>query len=201
MDKNQHLSDIVIAGLDDPPRQARSHDRLKQALDTAERIIAERGTDALSIPEIENISGVPRAAIYRYYPDRETMLAGMASAAMERLAQSIAAATLPDGARVEVLVRELLVHVVGFYNEDPVASALVFGGPFNDRDRKSHDRKTDKLIALMNSKLPAHVSPLKMALAIELAFAVLRFGYFRDGKILAKFEHEANAAVLAYLSA
>ncbi len=187
--------------MDDPPRQARSHDRLKLALDTAERIIAERGTDALSIPEIENLSDVPRAAIYRYYHDRETMLADMASATMEQLVLSISEASLPDGAEIEAMVPALISHVVGFYNDNPVASALMFGGPFNDSDRKAHDRTNDRLIALLDGKLAVKIAPLKMALAIELAFAVLRFGYFRDGKVLEEFEREANAAVLAYLSA
>jgi AcrR family transcriptional regulator len=53
-------------------------------LDTAAEVLAERG-EAASMAEIAEAAGVGRATLYRYFPSREALLAGLAGAAFEDL--------------------------------------------------------------------------------------------------------------------
>ena len=45
-------------------------DRKQQVLETAFRLFAERGIDVVTMPEIAEASGVPRATLYRYVSDK-----------------------------------------------------------------------------------------------------------------------------------
>ncbi|PRX99024.1 TetR/AcrR family transcriptional regulator [Allonocardiopsis opalescens] len=67
-------------------------------LDTAASVLAERG-DSASMADIAETAGVSRATLYRYFPSRDALLAGMAQAAMDDLDERIAGAEL-DGVPV-----------------------------------------------------------------------------------------------------
>ena len=46
------------------PAQARTQERVARALLTAEQLLLERNPEEVSIPDIAEASGVPRASLY-----------------------------------------------------------------------------------------------------------------------------------------
>ncbi|ARQ69595.1 TetR/AcrR family transcriptional regulator [Streptomyces marincola] len=79
-------------------------------LDAAAAVLTERGTNA-SMADIASAAGVGRATLYRYFPTREALLAALSEAALDELAERIAAArldTVPIAEAVARLTRAFL---------------------------------------------------------------------------------------------
>ncbi len=198
----QHLSDIILSQLEDSPQQQRSQARIRRALQAAQQLLRDGGPEACSIPEIAKAADVPRAAIYRYFPDRPALLAAMAAASMDQLGEAIRETleALPHPSQ-EGLFESAVAETVRFFNDDPVASVLQFNGPFGAIDRDTHHRKSSLLIKTMLPRLPKRLSAETLALTIEIIFACLRYGYFRDGRITRTIAAEALRAANAFLEA
>lgn len=196
----QHLSDIILSQLQDSPQQQRSESRMRRALEAAEKLLREDGLEACTIPEVAKVADVPRAAIYRYFPDRLALLAAMAAASMDQLGEAIRTRVEPESrASSRAVLEHAVDETVRFYNADPVASILQFNGPFGAIDRETHHRKSGLLIQTMLPRLPAGISEGKLALTIEIIFACLRYGYFRDGRVTKTIAAEALRAANAFL--
>src|SRR5271163_897311 len=56
------------------PRSRRKSDRRLQLLSAAERLFAERGFLAVRLEDIGSVAGVSGPAIYRHFPNKESML-------------------------------------------------------------------------------------------------------------------------------
>ncbi|MCB1526981.1 MAG: TetR/AcrR family transcriptional regulator [Hyphomicrobiaceae bacterium] len=196
----QHLSDIIFAQMDESPQQQRSQTRIRRALEAAEQLLREGGPEACTIPEVAKAAEVPRAAIYRYFPDRPALLAAMAAASMDQLGEVIRD-TLEElsNPSPQELFASAIAETMRFFNEDRVASVLQFNGPFGAIDRETHHRKSRLLIATMLPHLPSGISQETLALTIEIIFACLRYGYFRDGRVTDAIAAEALRAANAFL--
>ncbi len=73
-------------------------------LDAAATVLTERG-DSASMADIAGAAGVGRATLYRYFPTREALLAALSEAALDELAERIAAARLDTVPVAEALAR------------------------------------------------------------------------------------------------
>lgn len=191
------------------PVQGRSQERIARVMQAAEMLLVELGPEAASIPEIASAADVPRASIYQYYPDKYALFAHMAEVHMEKLGSHISAAQ-PRGGQLHwhKLVHTIISAAAGYYNANPVASILLLKGPFGQRDRDAHLAKDAelarqfRLLIATNKKSrrrPPH-QPDVMAIAVELAFAVLKYGYAHKGTISNAVCDEAARAVICYLS-
>lgn len=195
------MTDFILAHLDDGPHQARTRERLKRTFSAAEELLIEGGPEQSSIPEIEKRSGVPRAAIYRYFPDKYVLFSTMAAGYMDLLGSNIVAPAeeMPEAGWRDVLAAAIR-RAATFYNARPVASVLIFNGPFTAHDRAAHTRKAAVLVGALQEQMPADFGNHAMVLTIEIAFACFRYGYFRDGHISEEITTEAIRAATAYLA-
>src|SRR6266702_4715438 len=92
-----------------PTRSAASgvprYDRTAAAiLDAAAHALSERGTST-NMADVAAAAGVSRATLYRYYPDREALLAALASHALADAAARLARAPVEEA--IERIVRAL----------------------------------------------------------------------------------------------
>lgn len=191
------------------PVQGRSQERVARVLDMAEKLLLERGPEGTSIPEIALGADVPRASIYQYFPDRYALFAHLAETHMDRLkTHMLTAQAKGAGSDWQNMVGSLVRAATSYYNANPVTSVLLLKGPFGDQDREAHLMKDGeladqfRLLIASDKKNPRFSKkPDVVAIAVELAFAVLRYGYAREGTLSRSITEEAACAAIAYLSA
>ncbi|WP_104494443.1 TetR/AcrR family transcriptional regulator [Paracoccus denitrificans] len=186
------------------PVQARSQKRIDAALAAAEKLLVELGPDKTSIPEIAARADVPRTTIYQYFPDKYALFAHMAESQYGRIADAIGVATAgAQDADWRELVRIVVDAVADFYNTNEVAAILLLMGPFGSADSAAHARKDKGLADLFRARLgldaPAD-TPDRINLAIQIAFACLRWGYLQDGFLSPAIRAEAVRATTAYIA-
>ena len=73
------------------PAQARSRRRVEAILDAAERLVVERGVEALTTRDIAEAAGVPVASLYQYFADKEDVLLALAERDMDEMDEQVAA--------------------------------------------------------------------------------------------------------------
>lgn len=190
------------------PVQARSQKRIDAAMTAAEKLLVEIGPERTSVPEIANAAGVPRPTIYQYFPDKYALFAHLADGHFERVLTYIADALSREEARGwREVVTAAVKAATDYYNANAVARILLLTGPYGIRDREAQAEKDRALSKLLRERFSQDSSlgklpddPDVVALAIEMAFACLKYGYFQDGAISAGICAEATRAAVRYLS-
>lgn len=181
--------------------------RIAKVLEAAERMLEEVGPEKTSIPALAEATGVPRAAIYPFFPEKYALFSHLALTHMEGLTNALArsadAATRDWREWVDAAIRV----AADYYNAHPAASILLLRGSFSDTDRAAHESKNATLGALFRAKaaslgaltaLPA--TPDVATLGLEIAFACMKHGYATEGWVSPAICREASRAVIAYLS-
>ncbi|HBO4336429.1 TPA: TetR/AcrR family transcriptional regulator [Pseudomonas aeruginosa] len=189
------------------PQQERSQTRITKVLEAAEQLLSEVGPDAASIPEISKLSGVPRASIYQFFPDKYVLFAHLAQLQMERLGALIVSMQPQAKEDWRAAIGRVVRGVVNYYNSHPAAAALLMRGNFTPTDRQAHQEKDAMIGSLLRDFLQAQgvlkelpLQPDAASLSVEIAFACMRYGYLADGSISEAICIEATEATIAYLS-
>jgi AcrR family transcriptional regulator len=60
------------------PTQARSRERLQRVLGTADRILAEQGSPALTITRVAEEAGISVGSLYHYFPGKDAIVTALA---------------------------------------------------------------------------------------------------------------------------
>ena len=60
------------------PIQARSRARLRRVLGAADEVLASGGADAFTTTRIAESAGIPVGSVYRYFPDKQTIVEALA---------------------------------------------------------------------------------------------------------------------------
>ncbi|WP_213990095.1 TetR/AcrR family transcriptional regulator [Sodalis sp. dw_96] len=188
------------------PIQERSLERMTRVIEAAERMLEELGPEKTSIPALAEVSGVPRASIYPFFPDKYALFAHIAQIHMRHLSEAIANSGAARTRTLHTWVRTVLDTCVEYYNAHPAAGVLLLNGSFSDADRAAHAGKNTSIGQQLRdaavgfgelTTLP--VSPDVATIAVEIGFACLKFGYAQEGHIDNAVRNEAFRAVMAYL--
>ena len=121
------------------PNRVPRYDRTAAAiLDAAAHVLADRGANG-NMADVAAASGVSRATLYRYYPNREALLASLATQALTDAGSRVADAGLercPVPEAIERIVRALLAvgdrYAVLLSEQvapDPAEAERVVGAP------------------------------------------------------------------------
>jgi AcrR family transcriptional regulator len=202
----QWYGDIVIAR---SPVQERSQQRVAAVLAVAEQMIVARGPEATSIPDIAVEADVPRASIYQFFPTKYALFARIAEGHLEAVAEHVLRAC--EGHRDgpwRALFPRLVNAAADYYDAHPVAAILVLGGPTSEDDYKAQRIVIEHIAHELRraiTALPVRVrlpkGPDVASLAVEIAFACLKHGYFRERALSKAIRAEASRAAVAYIAA
>ena len=199
-ESSQNAKDVRV------PVQGRSAARMAKVLEAAERMLEAVGPEKTSIPALAEASGVPRAAIYPFFPDKYALFSHLARVHMERLTEALATSKAERARTWRTWVDAVIGAAADYYNSNAVASVLLLRGSFADSDRDAHAAKNAVIGGLLRAKaaklgelrsLPT--APDVATIAVELAFACMKHGYAREGKVSPAICEEATRAVTAYL--
>ncbi|GAB3538471.1 hypothetical protein GCM10027343_04280 [Noviherbaspirillum agri] len=199
--------EIKLGSAARPPLQERSRQRVALALEAAERLLIRVGPEEASIPEIAKESGVPRASLYQFYPNKYVLFAHLAQIHLSRVERVIAEAFIETTSRDwEELVRQLIDAVSGYYDANPVAGILILGGPFSRASYLAQEAAIGHIahairLFLRQQELPLLLpeDPDVATLVVEMSFACMKHGYYRENRISTAIREQAANAVIAYL--
>lgn len=189
------------------PVQARSVARIAKVLAAAERMLEEAGPEKTSIPALAEATGVPRAAIYPFFPEKYALFSHLALMHMDGLTKAITLSSTEAVRDWRKWVEDAIRVAADYYNAHPAASILLLRGSFSDTDREAHESKNTTLGKLFRAKaasagaltaLPA--IPDVATIGLEIAFACMKHGYATQGRVSPEICREASRAVIAYLA-
>jgi AcrR family transcriptional regulator len=201
-----NADELIDAGAR-PPLQERSQQRVALALEAAERLLESLGPEQTSIPEIAKESGVPRASLYQFYPSKYALFAHLAQIHLRRVEQVVATAFLKTTSRDWKALTSLLINeVADYYDRTPVASMLILGGPFSRSSYLAQEAAIGRIaqsirafVRQLDPPLMLPENPDVATLIVEISFACMKHGYYRENRISQAIREQAAKAVIAYL--
>lgn len=112
------------------PGDSYHHDDLREALlQTATRIIDEKGVNGLTMRELSRQTGVSRTAPYRHFEDKSDLLATVATQGFDQLRKQLRQARLNENERPDPMdrFRQMGLAYVEFARDYPTHYRLMFG--------------------------------------------------------------------------
>jgi AcrR family transcriptional regulator len=92
----------------EPRRNKGFEETHREMIDTAVRLISEKGADALSIAALSRAMGINRTTVYYHFDSREALLHAVTSWATEKLAKGIDVHAAPQPDRIGYISRFVL---------------------------------------------------------------------------------------------
>lgn len=153
------------------PRDRRHRANLERILDAASRIVFEEGVDALSIKRVADRADYTAGALYRYFPSKDALLAGVVVRTVDglgaRLREASDAATNPLGS----IVAQTRAYRA-FAHDEPHAFALVAAMVSDPRHLVADDdAAAEVFVAVLRA-----MEPVKGALLQAAASGALETG-------------------------
>lgn len=109
------------------PVQQRGNKRIQLLLDVAGQLIDERGIDELTTTEVAQVSGSSVGVVYRYFPNIQSLLSGLAARNVERFTQRVIDGLEPDARGITGAVERTIDIYVDLARTEPGFRALQFG--------------------------------------------------------------------------
>jgi len=190
------------------PAQARTQDRVARAILAAEKLLVEIGPEEVSIPDIAEASGVPRASLYQFYANKHQLFAAIAEKHLARVADEIKqGGDLLAGMRWQDCVPLLVRAASSYYNQNPVAGILILGWPMSRASYMAQEVTIENIgdelrhiFRTLNPPVELPAEPDVATIVTELAFACMKYGYYRDGVISDDIMEQAAVAAIGYLT-
>ena len=189
------------------PAQLRTQERVARAIAAAEVLLIERGPEEVSIPDVAEASGVPRASLYQFFANKYQLFNAIAEQHLCQVLELVQSAA-PSFAGMHwrdaapVLIRATSVY----YNQNPVAGILILGGPTSRESYLAQEVTIEsigaEIRAIFKTLKPAIYipdEPDSATMLVEIAFAIMKFGYYRDGEISEAIMEQAVHACVGYL--
>jgi AcrR family transcriptional regulator len=131
------------------PERPYHHGNLRTALlEQAERIVRDRGVQALSLRELAREVGVSHGAPRRHFPDRQALLDALAEAGFVRLGAELRGAMHGAGDDFQRRLQATATTYVHFATRDAALLALMFASKHGAQSGALHDA-ADRAFSVM----------------------------------------------------
>src|SRR5271165_6287363 len=114
------------------PVQRRSRERVELILKVAAELLAEGGVEMLTMRTLAESAEIPVATIYRYFANREEIIAAYLDHDLEQIDEVVVAAVLAlDRVTVRSLSEAVVLAHLRHHQAHPEGIAVWFGGRLN----------------------------------------------------------------------
>jgi AcrR family transcriptional regulator len=114
------------------PVQRRSRERVELILQAAAELLAEGGVEALSMRSLAAHAQIPVATIYRYFANREEIIAAYLDHELDKIDQAVVAAVLAlERVSVRSLAQAVALAHMRHHQAHPEGVPVWFGGRLN----------------------------------------------------------------------
>jgi AcrR family transcriptional regulator len=198
-----------MTGRQRKPMQQRTQDRVDKALHAAQQLLLKHGPEEVSIPDVAQLAGVPRASLYQFFPSKYHLFAAIAEHSMQDCINTLhTGGQAMAGMRWQDAVPILIQAAQAFFNANPVASILVLGWPMSRETYLSQETNivslADSLRRVFDTFRPAVIIPTDPDAAVigaEIVFALFKHSYFMHGSVTSAICQQAEIALHGYLQA
>ena len=189
------------------PAQLRTQERVARAIAAAEVLLIERGPEEVSIPEVAEASGVPRASLYQFFANKYQLFNAIAEQHLNQVCELVRESApgfsgMHWREAAPILVRATSVY----YNQNPVAGILILGGPTSRESYlaqavtiESIGSEVRAIFKTLKPSINIPEDPDSATMLVEIAFAIMKFGYYRDGEISEAIIEQTIHACVGYL--
>jgi AcrR family transcriptional regulator len=147
------------------PIQARSRERLRRVLDTADEVLAAEGAGAFTTTLVASRAGVPIGSVYRFFPDKQAIVEALAVRYWSDLEDLVAGVAEADEATpIEDPVAAVFDALIAGFRARPGFLALWYGGLRTERIRDA-TRPTREAIGRSVARILANHWPNATRLA------------------------------------
>ena len=108
------------------PKQDRSLKRYKNALQTADLILAEKGIHAVTIKEIAKLSGLKRSSLYKFFPSNLAILYALSEQHLNKLLNMLDANILNASFDKSSDFINLIIDLLSIYLNEQKGSSIIF---------------------------------------------------------------------------
>lgn len=197
----------VMSGLRRMPAQARSRQLVERVLDTASRVLMDRGIEEITTRSVAQAAKVPVASLYQYFADRDAILLALVA----RDTEEMDAQTREDLEALRVLSIQSMVGTIvraftKVYARRPEFLQIWLRGRTNsaihDFGREHNRRMAESLRSFaIEAGVATRTLPLGVVeLAVEIGDRVLQLAYEKDPSGDDFIIEEGIAMITAYLS-
>jgi AcrR family transcriptional regulator len=114
------------------PAQRRSRERVERMLRAAAELLAEGGVEALTMRSVAQRTGIPIATIYRYFANRDALIAAYLDHDLEQIQEALKAALLEvDMVTFRTAVEAVTLAHLRHHQAHPEGVPVWFGGRLN----------------------------------------------------------------------
>jgi len=198
-----------MTGRQRKPMQQRTQERVDKALQAAQQLLLNHGPEEVSIPDVAELAGVPRASLYQFFPSKYHLFAAIAEQNMQDCIHALQVGSQAmAGMRWQEAVPIMVQAAQAFFNANPVASILVLGWPMSRETYLSQETNVVNLADSLRQvfcsfkplvKIPT--DPDAAVIGTEIVFALFKHSYFMHGSVTDVICQQAEIALNGYLQA
>jgi len=186
------------------PKQDRSLKRYKNALQTADLILAEKGIHAVTIKEIAKLSGLKRSSLYKFFPSNLAILYALSEQHLNKLLNMLDANILNASFDKSSDFINLIIDLLSIYLNEQKGSSIIF----LSRDFPatlelsiySKNLLAAQIIKKINQK-NTKINNERITNILSIIISLLSQGFSEEGLISPRIINETKRASLAYLAA
>jgi AcrR family transcriptional regulator len=213
-DKPSHSAAQAETAARRRPQQARALARVERILAAATELIAEKGSDQVTLSELAARAEITLGSLYQYFPDKSAIIRRLAETALERVQAALQTALAGIATPAEALARidSVLDGYYALFLAEPVMRDIWCGAQadktLQERDIDDSRRNGELAFAALSRFVPAARHPdfatacfLMMQLtgaAIRMAVAVERA---EGDRLVEAYRLLIRAALADYLAA
>lgn len=194
-------------GLPRIPVQRRSMERVARILDAADAIAREHGARAISAHSVAELSGVPAASVYQFFPTPDAILFGLSKTYIEKVDSLFDDTILKTKVRHWTdIIRVMSKVLQKFFEKYPHSAEIVLGSyrtiEIFEADKASNERFALRTLETFKKYDFLPKSPYiyhKILITIEIADAVWALSMRKYGKITNEMRHESEMIMISYL--
>ena len=189
------------------PVQQRSAKRVAQMLDASAQLINEIGYDALTTTLIAKRAGVAVGSLYQFFPDKRAVIRALTQRNVDYFLAAVAERLAgEDPGHWWDVVDSVLDIYLDMHRSVPGFSRVHFGDVVDrqllDEKRDNNGVIADSLADLVRKYVenPGERLSLVIAIAIEVAGALLKFAFARDSQGDPEIVAETKYLIKGYLA-
>jgi len=186
------------------PKQDRSLNRYKNALQTADLILTEKGIHAVTIKEIAKLSGLKRSSLYKFFPSNLAILYALSEQHLNKLLDMLDANLLNADFNKSSDFINLIIDLLSIYLNEQKGSSIIFLS--RDLPTKSElsiyskNLLAAEVIKKINQK-STKTNNERLSNILSIIISLLSQGFSEEGLISPRVVNETKRASLAYLAA